>query len=404
MRQDKEHCSVAKPKSSNNYCYCDDRWSLKCRVLAILIAQPMSWSITIARIAGTAVRIHITFLLFILWIAASNYSSRGLAAAQSSVVLIVLVFACVVAHEFGHILMARSFGVKTRDITLWPIGGVAHIERIPDDPSQELMIAIAGPLVNVIIAALLILVGGVSLSGLTTIDFENALLMQHLALINISLVVFNLIPAFPMDGGRIFKALLAMWLGGQKALEIASRAGQAFAFIFVAAGLFLNPMLIFIGLFIYIAALLELQTSSIHRLADGLKVSDAVERRVQGLSATATLSDAINALLSSPQQAFPVLDDANFVLGTLDRGDLTLGLKKYGPETAVTAVMREPAVIRSSDSLSDAIKDMAQKGHKMQIVIDHHGHFSGILTLENFAEMMIIKDASPKWNFHNHRK
>ncbi|MGB8313856.1 MAG: site-2 protease family protein, partial [Aestuariivirga sp.] len=173
----------------------------------------MQWSLTIGRIAGTAIRIHITFFLFLLWIAVSDYRSGGLEVAKSSIIFILLVFACVVAHEFGHILMARKFGVKTPEVTLLPIGGVANMERIPEDPRQELLIAIAGPMVNVVIAGLLIVAGGVSTSDLQTIDVEKIGLVQRLALINVSLVIFNLIPAFPMDGGRVLRALLAMRLG-----------------------------------------------------------------------------------------------------------------------------------------------------------------------------------------------
>src|SRR5688572_15374783 len=141
----------------------------------------MQWSITVGQIAGTAIRIHITFLLFLLWIAASDYASGGFNAAKSSIVFVLLVFACVVAHEFGHILTARKFGVKTPEVTLLPIGGVANMERIPEDPWQELLVAIAGPVVNVVIAGLLIMVGGVAVAELQSIDLENATLLQRLA-------------------------------------------------------------------------------------------------------------------------------------------------------------------------------------------------------------------------------
>jgi Zn-dependent protease/predicted transcriptional regulator len=364
----------------------------------------MLWSITIGRIAGTAIRIHVTFLLFLFWIAVSSYTSGGIEAARSSVVLIILVFACVVAHEFGHILVARKFGVKTREITLWPIGGVANIERIPDDPKQELLIAVAGPSVNVIIAGILMLVWGVTIRELSTINFEKASLVLQLALINISLVLFNLIPAFPMDGGRVFRALLSMRLGPQRAIEIAARTAQVLVFVFVAAGLFLNPMLIFIGLFIYIAANFELQSSAFHRLADGLNVSDAMERQVKTFPMTAPLSEVVDALIASSQPAFPVLNGADAVIGLLDRDDLVRGLINHSRETPVSAAMREPATVKSSDSLSDAIANMAQNGLKVQIVLDRNGKVVGLLTLENLAEMMMIRNANPQWDFHNHKR
>lgn len=362
----------------------------------------MQWSITIGRIAGTAIRIHITFLMFLLWIAVSDYRSGGFAAAQSSIVFILLIFACVVAHEFGHILTARNFGVKTPEVTLLPIGGVANMERIPEDPWQELLIAIAGPMVNVVIAGLLIVVGGFAVADLKSIDLEKASLVQRLAFVNISLVVFNMIPAFPMDGGRVLRALLAMRLGPQRATEIAAKLGQLFAFLFVAAGMFLSPMLIFIGLFIYIAAVSELQASALRWFAHGLTVSEGMERTVRSLSAKALLSEAVEALLASSQRAFPVVDAMKMPVGLFDRDDLLRGLKEKGPDASVSEVMRKPAVTGVTVSLNDAVMDMNRQGLRSQIVVDGNGRFAGMLTLENVAEMMMIHTIRPEWEFSHH--
>ena len=153
---------------------------------------------TVGRLAGTAVRVHITFILFLVWISVSDYARGGTAAAWSSLVFIILVFACVVAHEFGHILTARGFGVRTPEVILLPIGGVANMERIPDNPRQELLIAIAGPMVNVVIAGALLLLGGIATGELGAGDPEPATLVQRLAFANLMLVIFNLVPAFPM--------------------------------------------------------------------------------------------------------------------------------------------------------------------------------------------------------------
>ena len=364
----------------------------------------MQWSITIGRVAGTAIRIHITFLMFLLWIAVSDYRSGGFEAAQSSVVFILLIFACVVAHEFGHILTARIFGVKTPEVTLLPIGGVANMERIPEDPWQELLIAIAGPMVNVVIAGLLIVVGGFAVADLQSINLEKVSLVQRLALVNISLVVFNMIPAFPMDGGRVLRALLAMRLGPQRATEIAAKLGQLFAFLFVAAGLFLSPMLIFIGLFIYIAAVSELQASALHWFAHGLTVSEGMERTVRSLSAKALLSEAVEALLASSQRAFPVVDAMKMPVGLFDRDDLLRGLREKGPDASVSEVMRKPAVTGVTVSLNDAVMDMNRQGLRSQIVVDGNGRFAGMLTLENVAEMMMIHTMRPEWDFSHHAK
>jgi stage IV sporulation protein FB len=172
----------------------------------------MSWSVSIGRIAGTAVRIHITFLLFLVWIWAANYFTGGTDAAWTSVVFMVLLFLCVLAHEFGHVFAARAFGVQTPDVTLLPIGGVARLERIPEEPIQEFLIAIAGPLVNVAIALVLLALFGADLSTrhMAAVDNAQVSMVDRLASVNLFLALFNLLPAFPMDGGRILRSLLAI--------------------------------------------------------------------------------------------------------------------------------------------------------------------------------------------------
>src|ERR1700758_4738615 len=179
----------------------------------------MSWSVNIGSIAGTAIRIHITFLLFLIWIFAAGWASGGPEAAWGILMFMVLLFACVVAHEFGHILVARAFGVSTPDVTLLPIGGVARLERIPEEPYQEFLVAIAGPLVNVAIALGLIALAGADLKAgdLYTVESPHTSMIDRLAAVNLFLAVFNLIPAFPMDGGRVLRALLASRLGFTRA-------------------------------------------------------------------------------------------------------------------------------------------------------------------------------------------
>src|SRR5215213_9407783 len=193
----------------------------------------MLWSLPIAVIAGTVVRIHITFLLFLIWIAGTQWQLGGQAAALDSVLFIVLLFACVLAHEFGHIFAARRYGIRTPEVTLWPIGGVASLERIPEKPSEELVVALAGPAVNVVIALAILLVLDQTLDEAAMTELENprAQLLARVAAANVFLVVFNLIPAFPMDGGRVLRALLAMRMGRAEATRVAARIGQGAAFL-----------------------------------------------------------------------------------------------------------------------------------------------------------------------------
>jgi Zn-dependent protease len=216
----------------------------------------MRWSLKVASVAGIEVRIHLTFLLFLAWIWFSYYQVAGLTGAVQGVLFILSLFACVLLHEFGHAFAARAFGIATPDITLLPIGGVARLTRIPDKPWQELVVAIAGPLVNVVIAAALIFVvhRSAELEQLQYLESPRVELLSKLASVNVMLVLFNLIPAFPMDGGRILRALLAMALPYAQATQIAARIGQGLAIVFGIFGLFGNPLLIFIAFFIFAGA------------------------------------------------------------------------------------------------------------------------------------------------------
>src|SRR5262249_17015606 len=213
----------------------------------------MSWSLPILRVAGIQLRTHITFLLLIAWLAFGYYAQGGSAVAASRVILVLLLFLCVVLHEFGHAFAAKAFGINTPDITLLPIGGVARLERMPEEPVQELIIAVAGPLVNVVIALGLFVAGG-SQALLNPSSVEGGGLVAQLLTINIMLVLFNLLPAFPMDGGRVLRALLATRMSYARATQVAANVGQGFAFVFGFIGLLWNPFLLFIALFVYIGA------------------------------------------------------------------------------------------------------------------------------------------------------
>lgn len=216
----------------------------------------MSWSLNIGKVFGTVVRVHVTFLLFLAWIFATTYSEGGVATALGSVVFMITLFLCVLLHEFGHILTARAYGVPTPYVTLLPIGGVAQLARIPEEPGQEFLIAIAGPLVNVAITLLLVVAGGATLSpgAAAGLGHMHYALIDRLAAVNLFLALFNMIPAFPMDGGRVLRALLASRMGYLRATKIAAAIGQTVAFALGLVGLMYNPLLIFIAIFVYLAA------------------------------------------------------------------------------------------------------------------------------------------------------
>jgi Zn-dependent protease len=225
----------------------------------------MRWSYRIARVAGIDVNIHVTFLLLLAWFGAISWRSGGAAGAVQGVGFTLLLFLCVLLHEFGHAFAARAYGIRTPDITLLPIGGVARLERMPDKPIQELVVAVAGPAVNVVIAFLLVFVLAAkvslaSLAGLDGIGSVDGSLTANLLAVNLMLVAFNAIPAFPMDGGRVLRALLAMKMNHLLATTIAARVGQVLALGFAVASLtgYGSPMLLFIALFVFAGAQQEL--------------------------------------------------------------------------------------------------------------------------------------------------
>ncbi|MGA8653259.1 MAG: site-2 protease family protein, partial [Xanthobacteraceae bacterium] len=284
----------------------------------------MSWSLNIGSVAGTAIRVHVTFLLFLAWIFGVNYISGGPQVAWSGLLFIVLLFLCVLLHEFGHIFTARGFGVRTPDVILLPIGGVARLERIPEKPSEEFLIAIAGPAVNVVIAMLLIVIGGANLSAghLSMLESTNVSMIDRLAAVNLFPALFNLIPAFPRDGGRVLRAVLAARFGHVRATEIAAMIGQWVAFVLGFLGLFGNPLLIFIAIFVYLAASAEAHLVATRAMSRGVPVTSAMLTQFATLTPEEHVDAAVETLLRTSQSEFPVVDGAGRPIGVLGRGDL----------------------------------------------------------------------------------
>jgi len=359
----------------------------------------MKWSIKLARIAGIELKIHITFLIFLAWIALTYYRAGGAAFAIQGTIFVVLLFLCVVLHELGHALTARSFGIRTPDITLLPIGGVARLERIPENPKQELAIAIAGPLVNVAIAAILIfaLNAQATFSDLEDLNVPRVAMLQKLASVNIFLVLFNLIPAFPMDGGRILRALLAMRMNYARATQVAATIGQGLAFVFGLFGLFYNPMLLFIALFVYLGASQEATLAQLKDFSAGLPVSEAMVTDFKTLPDTATLDEAAETVLRTSQHDFAVTNDLGEIVGILTRDDIIRALRHGGGAKLVTEVMHHNLVpVGPDEPLEQAFAKMRESGNPTLPVIDNFGRMVGLLTAEHVGEMMMVRSLRPK--------
>lgn len=359
----------------------------------------MSWSLNIGKVAGTVVRIHLTFLLFLAWIFAASYASGGAASAWNSLLFMLLLFMCVLLHEFGHIFTARYFSVPTPYVTLLPIGGVAQLERIPEEPRQEFLIAIAGPLVNVAIAGLLILFGGATLHGYaaTAIDNMRISMIDRLAAVNLFLALFNMIPAFPMDGGRVLRALLAAKLGFVRATEIAAAIGQIVAFALGFIGLLYNPLLIFIAIFVYLAASSESHMAALRAASHGVPISHAMQTHFATLQPDTHLDNAVQALLQTGQGEFPVVDAARRPLGILGRADLIRAIQTQRPDSPVRdATIAEMPTIGYRATLEQAFKLLRQKQASAVGVTDVRGALVGLVTGETIAHMMMLQNSLPK--------
>jgi len=357
----------------------------------------MKWSFKLARIAGIDVMIHWTFAILLFWLATANLiQGKGIVASALGLAFVLAIFTCVVLHEFGHALVARRFGIKTPDITLLPIGGVARLERIPEDPKQEFLIAIAGPLVNVVIA--LILLAGLLLTGgfnlLTNPDqsWFGGGFWVSLLLVNIFLVVFNLIPAFPMDGGRVLRAILATNMSHVRATEIAANIGQVIAICFGVIGLFTNWFLIFIALFIYIGAQAEAHLVLTRSMLEGVRVRDAMMTRFVVVGPHDPVSVVVEELLAGDQQDFPVVE-GDRVLGILRKNELIEAIANGKPESEVSSVMQTDCLpVSESDMLRDAFEAM-QQAVCSTLPVYRDGRLVGLLTQANVAEWLMIQSA-----------
>jgi len=355
----------------------------------------MKWSWKIAKVAGIGIYMHWTFLLILAWVAfATLQQGENLAAAAMSVGFILAIFACVVLHELGHALTARRFGIGTRDITLLPIGGVARLERMPRDPTQELLVAIAGPAVNVVIAAVLfvILAGASQLRMIHTMNLTSVNFLSQLMWVNVVLVVFNLLPAFPMDGGRVLRSLLARKMSYERATQAAANVGQAMAIMFGVLGFFVNWFLLFIAIFVYLGAGAEAQMVRTRSLFGGASVRDAMVTEFHRLVESDHLGRVIEELLAGAQQDFPVLSDGR-VVGMLFRQDLIKALKEHGPDVTVGRVMSRPCEAVDVDERLEQTHRRMQEAGCSALPVVRDGRLVGLITIENILEWTMVNSA-----------
>lgn len=359
----------------------------------------MRWSLPLGRWFGIEVRLHLTFLLLLAFVGGSSWAATGeVERAVRSVLFYLILFGCVLLHEFGHALAARRYGIRTRDITLLPIGGVARLESTGETPWQELVIALAGPLVNVIIAAGLavgLFTGSLQWPQLASHAVEGSLPGQVLAA-NVFLVLFNLLPAFPMDGGRVLRALLAMRLSPVRATQIAAVVGKVLAVGLAFAGLFLlhNPMLMFIALFVWMGATGETAVAEQRSLFANVPVRLAMLTQFRTISPGDSLGEVTQLMLAGWQTEFPVVQGGE-VVGLLTREGLVRGLSAGGPGATAGQFLTRDYITADPDEPLTRVVDRLQRqdGAVTTVPIIRDGELVGLLTAENVGEFVMVSRA-----------
>ncbi len=356
----------------------------------------MKWSWKLGSVAGIGLYVHATFFLLIAWVGITYWLAGGSAAALDGIAFILALFACVVLHELGHALTARRYGILTRDITLLPIGGVSRLERIPDDPRQEVWVSVAGPAVNVVIAAALYawLLLSQTWRPLSALTMAGGPFFERLLLVNVSLAVFNLLPAFPMDGGRVLRALLAMRMDYVRATQVSAHVGQAMALVFGLLGLFTNPFLVFIAFFVWIGAAQEASMVQMRSALSGIPVSRAMLTDFHTLAPEDPTKRVLELILAGSQQDFPVVDggQGGRLAGVLLRSDVLKTLAQ-GADWRVRDIMRrEFEVVDAADMLDTAFARL-RSCNCHTLPVTSRGALVGLLTMENVGEFLRIQSA-----------
>ena len=354
----------------------------------------MAWSFSLGQLLGSQLRVHVTFFLLLAWVGFAAYSSGGWPAAINNLLFVLALFACVIAHEFGHALMARRYGIRTHDITLLPIGGLARLERMPEKPMQEVWVALAGPAVNVVIWLILMVLGaGSQLNSLAQFESTQSDLLSRLAFVNLLLAAFNLIPAFPMDGGRVFRALLCLKMDRAKATHIAAVGGQMVAIGLGFLGLISsNPILVLIAVFVFVAANAESHDVAMRSVAHRMQARDAMITEFRALSLVNTLATAAQAVIHTTQHEFPVLDQDGNLLGFVTRDRLFTALAGDHPRSELASSIMDTDIPQVSLTSSlNKVLDKLHEGAAAIAVCTRTGKMVGYITRENIGELMVIQ-------------
>ena len=362
----------------------------------------MGGSFRIGRFSGIDVRVHWTFLLLLAFFAFLGYRASGsLLGALTDTVTIVALFICVLLHEFGHSLVAQRLGIEIHSITLLPIGGVSNLESIPEKPSDEVKITLAGPLVNVVLAPIFFGVGlllGAEPRMPTDLFTGIGSVGQfffYLGYLNVVLALFNLIPAFPLDGGRVLRGLLATRLGALRATEISSRIGQLFAFAFFLIGLLGgNFLLALIAVFIFFGATGEAQMVRQRELTSGLTVSDVMGTKPNTETVTPdhTFGQVLDLVIHGYQEDFPVLDENGKLVGMITREEIMIAAHSPERYSSVRDLMKTdfPIISPDADLFTDGARVLQESGLRA-LPVTENGELVGMLTIEDVGQASLLR-------------
>jgi Zn-dependent protease len=358
----------------------------------------MKYAVNLGKPFGIRISVHWTFLLIILFVIIANVNQGyNLAQTGLSILFIIFLFICITLHELGHSLTARYYGGEVHSITLLPIGGVANIKKMPEDPKQELVVSAAGLIVNIIIAGIIYLL--LSLGGklnFEQLDFQTITTKNFFILlmfVNLFVVAFNLLPAFPMDGGRMLRSFLAIYMNKLKATYIAKELGQILAVLFVVWGVFTNPFLVIIGIFVYIGARGEYQMMQYHTALSGYTVNEVIVEDYSILHPDDRISKAVEIMLHHRDQEF-VVKDNDEIKGILTNRNIIDGLANFGQDAPVQMVMiRDFETVNPDTQLVKAFQTLQQNQYSILPVVEAN-KIKGIVDMAHINEFILVKNIS----------
>ncbi len=351
----------------------------------------MRWSFGMGRIRGIALRMHVTFLLLLAVVGYQGYVIAGGRGAFWSLALISAVFVCIILHELGHSLVAQQLGVEVRSITLLPIGGVASLKTIPENPWHEIAITVAGPMVNVVAAAVLMPFAGLPRSLFLTDLPANFLgLLNTLVGVNIWLFLFNCIPAFPMDGGRLLRAILALVVPYRRATWIAVLVGQALAIVFLLVGLYTSIWLVILGAFIFIAADGEEKMVRMRSLLRDIDVEEVMMHEFTTLLPHDTVGHGLERVYQTGQDDFPVVVDGQLV-GMASRQAMLDAINRGGNLWPVGQVMDTTVPVISLRDKVSRVHDEMMSGHSGSFPVMERGALVGLLSPANISRYLLVQ-------------